>query len=181
MQPHSEFEPFRPIEAVVRAISTIEGGSGEILVRWDDGLAMPFVPEDERTKPIQFYVQPSHIPATESRPTLAASETAVTEAFLSSLYDYSEAKAIGKGSLLVVRHFDALLKEGNFRQIDLAMVKADVNRLDPEIGFAFLTITAPARQKLDGLARRFFINRLRLRFLDRRPREYVDDLLRHYE
>ena len=104
-----------------------------------------------------------------------------TKAFLLSLYEYSDMKDVGLGSLLVVKRLDSLLRRGEFHAVDMAMRSADVSKLDPEIAFSFLTITATARNHLNAEVRDRFVARTRQRLLETRQPQYVDELLHKYK
>jgi hypothetical protein len=105
----------------------------------------------------------------------------VERAFLLSLYEYSDKKDVGRGSLLVVRHLDSLMRKGDFNSVNLAMRQAYVSRLDPEIAFAFLTITATAKNNLDSEVRKSFVAQTRQRLLESRHPQYVEELLERYK
>ena len=142
--------------------------------RWHE----PFPLTTTAQIPVERIGQPLAKSTTNTTP---ASPAEIRNAFLSSVYDCSSRSEVGLGSLLVVKHIDELLRGGDFAEVDRTMLYADVSLIDPEIAFAFLTITVAAKQKLNRTIRQFFAECTKFRLAEQRDMAYVTDLLRRYE
>jgi hypothetical protein len=119
--------------------------------------------------------------AAEIDTTKPATSADVRNALLVSLYEYSAANDLAAGSLLIIRSIDRLLREDNLDEVDCIMRDVNCAVLAPELGLAFLMITAVAKSRLKPHVRTNFVRCVRSRFMETRPKSYVDELLANYE
>jgi hypothetical protein len=153
VQPQTDAEvlPGHDIAAILRALSEIHGGTDPLNVRVEAGYAMPEIADDDRTKPIRYFVFRTTEIAPEPQPTEPASASDVLAAFLKSVYQLASESKINKGITVIFKHVDSMLRRGGdgFEYVDRLLRSVVISRLQPELLLAFLAITYPAKPKLD--------------------------------
>src|SRR5258708_5092854 len=98
------------------------------------------------------------------------------EEFLASIYSETD---IGDGIYSVLDHMNQLLLAGQFSEVDELTGEVDLEKLDCNVGFSFLTMTMTAR--LNKEIRVLFVGRLIERMMQQGyTREYAQDLLGRY-
>lgn len=101
------------------------------------------------------------------------SRSGIVPGFLSGIYDVSR-QSDRKAIDVTFKYVNSLLLDGKFDVCDEILLRLDLRRLSPSLMIAFLTITAPAKDKLPN--RPLFYSRVR-QALQAKKREHATSRL----